>query len=510
MRPVHHALAGAAALLLAWGVSFLPVYQRVSTWLVDTVDAAHAPDQRFAGAVHVDIDDASHEALKPHLGPWPYERAIYGLVLDWLHEQGARQVVFDILFADPRPGDAAFAAALRRHGGVLIATAGSSQKVTVPPAPTFAAPLPAMVWDSATLPAPELLAAVTEKGQLALAAAREDGDGRLRRLPLVQQVGDARLPSPPLAALLTGEAPRFEAGRLHLGVHSWPVDAAGAWRLMLPKHLDAVPVVPFRQLAEAALGLSEITDAKIFFAGKTVFIGSTLQLSDRVSTSRGTLSGTQLLALAHQSLMQGYASSDGWWACVLPGALLVVLLMALWLAFARYRDLHAQRNHLAQAASTDTLTGLLVRRAFLERYAAEAARAARQGSPFCMAILDLDHFKRVNDTYSHATGDLVLKTFAGVLTQTLRASDIAGRWGGEEFVLLMPDTPLEAAQEVLERVRETIQAHAFEPPASALKVTMSAGLTPGRPDADAEALVDAADQALYAAKEGGRNQVRVA
>jgi diguanylate cyclase (GGDEF)-like protein len=127
-----------------------------------------------------------------------------------------------------------------------------------------------------------------------------------------------------------------------------------------------------------------------------------------------------------------------------------------------------------------------------------------------IAILDLDHFKRVNDTYGHPVGDLVLKVFAQTLRDQLRGSDIAGRWGGEEFVVLLPDTPVDAAVGVLERVRLAIAEKTFPAPADNLRVTMSAGVVLFNGSiTDPEAIVGMADTALYTAKESGRNCICV-
>jgi diguanylate cyclase (GGDEF)-like protein len=204
---------------------------------------------------------------------------------------------------------------------------------------------------------------------------------------------------------------------------------------------------------------------------------------------------------------------------VLTGADLVVHLAfslgtlvigGLLLGVRNFQRLRQSRDQMERMASTDALTGLLLRRSFLERFQAEVGRAQRENSPLSIAILDLDHFKRVNDTYGHPVGDLVLKVFAQTLRDQLRGSDIAGRWGGEEFVVLLPDTPVDAAVGVLERVRLAIAEKTFPAPADNLRVTMSAGVVLFNGSiTDPEAIVGMADTALYTAKESGRNCICV-
>jgi diguanylate cyclase (GGDEF)-like protein len=171
------------------------------------------------------------------------------------------------------------------------------------------------------------------------------------------------------------------------------------------------------------------------------------------------------------------------------------------------RSLEQANFELKTKASTDSLTELLVRRAFLERCNVEIDRSRRQGRPLTLVVVDLDHFKRVNDNYGHATGDLVLKTFASILRRDLRSIDVAGRWGGEEFVVLMPDTSLADALAVIERIRVIVSQQSFPSPADRLEVTMSAGLAEfDGTTQDPEHIVAQADKALYEAKRLGRNR----
>lgn len=166
-------------------------------------------------------------------------------------------------------------------------------------------------------------------------------------------------------------------------------------------------------------------------------------------------------------------------------------------------------------ASSDELTGLINRRGYYQRFEAELERARRHQTPLCVALVDVDHFKKFNDTYGHLSGDLVLKALAELFSHNMRKSDVVCRFGGEEFAILLPDTGLKSAGELMERVRqnvEKLQLHGIN--GEALRVTISVGLAEvnTRPKASAhkseisEALA-VADEQLYIAKEKGRNQV---
>ena len=152
----------------------------------------------------------------------------------------------------------------------------------------------------------------------------------------------------------------------------------------------------------------------------------------------------------------------------------------------------------------DPLTELFNRRAFDTMLEREIAEWSRYQRPLSLVMLDLDHFKKVNDTHGHDAGDAVLKDLAALLRDSCRPSDVACRWGGEEFVWLMPETDLADAQLAAERLRAAIESHAFQ---GAGRMTASFGVTSAIEDDTAQPLIKRADEALYAAKEGGRNRV---
>lgn len=168
---------------------------------------------------------------------------------------------------------------------------------------------------------------------------------------------------------------------------------------------------------------------------------------------------------------------------------------------------------LAEAAVTDPLTGLANRRGFTER-AAQAVQACRErGAPVSVVLFDVDRFKAVNDTHGHAAGDAVLKGLARVLRNGVRADDVAGRLGGEEFVVLCPGLAPEAAQALPERLRSALRQGVPHPDGGTTVVTASAGvaaLPPLAPEVAVERALAAADEALYAAKAAGRDRVVLA
>lgn len=163
---------------------------------------------------------------------------------------------------------------------------------------------------------------------------------------------------------------------------------------------------------------------------------------------------------------------------------------------------------LAQRAQIDGLTGLWNRAYFDARWAEEFARAVRHGRPASVAMIDVDHFKSVNDGFGHPAGDAVLQGLARLLHRELRQSDIACRFGGEEFVIILSDTSASAAVAMCDRIRLTI-ADMTWPRHPERKVTASFGVAgcDGVPNVTAERWIEIADQNLYAAKRGGRNRV---
>jgi diguanylate cyclase (GGDEF)-like protein len=170
--------------------------------------------------------------------------------------------------------------------------------------------------------------------------------------------------------------------------------------------------------------------------------------------------------------------------------------------------LRAAHEELERLAMTDELTGTSNRRHFLAQMEKEYERARRYRHFTSLAMLDLDHFKRVNDRYGHPAGDQVLKHFGALLLSHLRSEDAVGRLGGEEFALLLPETEQAGARTVLERIRQDLAGAALESIAPDFRYTFSAGIAELEPDTPftCDDWVRAADQALYQAKSDGRNR----
>ncbi|MEE4452482.1 GGDEF domain-containing protein [Novosphingobium resinovorum] len=164
----------------------------------------------------------------------------------------------------------------------------------------------------------------------------------------------------------------------------------------------------------------------------------------------------------------------------------------------------ARIERLVDAAERDPLTGIRNRRGFLD----SAEQVLRGRSNAVVALIDIDHFKRINDDFGHDTGDVLLKSLARRIEDHLRRSDIAARWGGEEFAVLLPDTTLDEARLVMERLRATV-ALDTDLGVEDRAVTFSCGLAPVRSFAQLGDATKQADAALYAAKNGGRNQVQI-
>jgi len=165
-------------------------------------------------------------------------------------------------------------------------------------------------------------------------------------------------------------------------------------------------------------------------------------------------------------------------------------------------------QEVTRLATIDGLTGLNNHRTFQERLETEIARAMRYRHKVSLLMMDIDNFKRFNDTYGHRAGDEVLKRAACRVIESIRSIDFAARYGGEEFVVILPETPAEGAVVTAEKIRETIMNHKISMGGSDISVTISIGVATYPEDAaDRESLIERADRALYAAKRAGRNMV---
>lgn len=190
------------------------------------------------------------------------------------------------------------------------------------------------------------------------------------------------------------------------------------------------------------------------------------------------------------------------------GIIIIFFLIVYFIANFFIKDLRSAEQKLVNMAIRDFLTGLLTRREAFRRIEAEISRTGRLGEPLSAIMADVDHFKKVNDSYGHLAGDIVLQSVAKLLEKTVRDYDIVCRYGGEEFLIVTPMTGSDNAQGLAERIRKLGEEMAVPVEGHAdLKITLSLGVTEYKPGDRIEALISRADQALYEAKNSGRNRV---
>jgi diguanylate cyclase (GGDEF)-like protein len=200
------------------------------------------------------------------------------------------------------------------------------------------------------------------------------------------------------------------------------------------------------------------------------------------------------------------ALASGWIAVFTLEVMLYIVGTAfIVLVLSKERSVRIHKD----AASTDELTGLLNRRGFLAAAQAIVARFEKKREPLTVLMFDLDHFKKINDRFGHATGDHTLRLFALIAGLNMRTSDVLGRLGGEEFVAILPGAVKDAAV-AAERVRLAFQAAAVTVADQQISATVSIGAASGAPGTEVAALIAAADRALYKAKEAGRNRLVLA
>lgn len=173
------------------------------------------------------------------------------------------------------------------------------------------------------------------------------------------------------------------------------------------------------------------------------------------------------------------------------------------------RSFDAMRNGLAEQIGSDALTGCLNRRALESRLRADWRLAKRRGTHIALAAIDLDHFKQINDTKGHPVGDIVLQQLASIMKSTARDTDAVARFGGDEFLILLPDTGWQGALTFAERLRRRVDDFTFGPPGNPMTITISVGvaLARGTDPISPEELLKEADRSLYKAKQQGRNRV---
>jgi diguanylate cyclase len=173
----------------------------------------------------------------------------------------------------------------------------------------------------------------------------------------------------------------------------------------------------------------------------------------------------------------------------------------------RIKELEDKLAHMSELVREDQLTGSLNRRGLDDVFEREADRADRRGTPLCAAMLDLDNFKKLNDTYGHSAGDEALVHLVRIVKQTLRSIDVIARYGGEEFLIVMPETTLDEAAMAMTRVQRELTTHFFSANDQRLFITFSAGVALRAPREPQDSIIKRADKAMYEAKKSGKNRV---
>jgi diguanylate cyclase (GGDEF)-like protein len=195
------------------------------------------------------------------------------------------------------------------------------------------------------------------------------------------------------------------------------------------------------------------------------------------------------------------------WRALIPAAVAIALVSLTALGI---KALSAREHRLRLQAYIDPLTGVLNRRSFLELSGKEEARGRRRDYELAVLMVDIDHFKRVNDTYGHGCGDAVIRALADICSRALRPSDLVARYGGEEFVISLPETGLEAARLVADRLRHSVSQATVAAEGATIRFTVSIGVAICSRSSSFASAMRSADEALYVAKRNGRNRVELA
>ena len=297
-------------------------------------------------------------------------------------------------------------------------------------------------------------------------------------------------------AIRLGWTRRLNDPSLTLPQMLWAITSAAVAYLVVADARDMLPCMVAMVLLFGSLGLR-----------MRQIVGITVYAFVATSTA---------MVLAPRLLNQPVSVVDAAHAVMLAVVLLACMGVSLRLHSLRSR-LQQQRLALSRAleehralASRDALTGLLNRRSMLELLELEQRRCVRGQRSMALAVLDIDHFKRINDNYGHAVGDRALQAFAHTVRYTVRGGDVLARWGGEEFVLLLGDVNDNAALSLLQRIGQAVSQAVVADAPEGLRMTVSTGLTVHLPGESVEATLERADQALYRAKHQGRNCVVLA
>ena len=298
------------------------------------------------------------------------------------------------------------------------------------------------------------------------------------------------------------------------GLLGFWVALRSGWTLRFRDYALSQPQMVFAVLSMAgAYAMVPYTRAAALQVMCLVLVFGMFRLSPREIRRMGLVSALILLATVLALQLSGRVTVHD---DLLSALITCCVLVGMSVVLARFSQLREQLAEQKQAlrqtlreveelALRDSLTGLFNRRHMQALVDREWLRHGRSGTPLTVALIDLDHFKQVNDLHGHGVGDEVLAAAARVLQEQVRRTDVVGRWGGEEFLLILPDTPLENALPVLDRARVALASAVVSQALPGLRVTFSAGVACRQGDTVLSTMLDAADKALYAAKAAGRN-----
>src|SRR5579871_3396223 len=299
------------------------------------------------------------------------------------------------------------------------------------------------------------------------------------------------------------------------------------WRHVAAEATDCVAIgLSMPYLSPMLAGMNLTKRDVLCLAGALVYCGGVLWLDIKSSADISECFMLPLAFIAVYALQRDWATylvAGSAIAVTILGALLedegestaatlvnrgMTIIVIIGIAFLLVRVTRSAQQ-LFRIATTDVLTGIFNRRHFTSLLTREQQRAARYGTTFSILMLDIDHFKRINDTYGHPVGDEAIKAMAGAAGKCLRPTDMIGRFGGEEFVVMLPHTDEPGAVLAAERIREAVAKVVVLAGKEEVRFTVSIGAACYAPRASVDQLLECSDKALYAAKTGGRNQVCV-
>lgn len=570
------------SLIITYALSYTTIYNKIENYFNDTIQYFASDEKYFTESVVVDINDNSLKILEKEFGHWPYTRDKYASVIEFLESMNVKNIVFDIKFLDPRIGDDIFRKTIKNYNNIFFVTNALQDDIQINDeekerlkkmALNVNSDIPALKYNSLLLPHLNVFDIDTIY-KFGITSVLEDKDNYIRSIPLLYNINSNIFPSLLLRIQsLDKNIPKIEynakTNELSMDNKTWNVDEKNRIKLFYPQNANSIITIPFYKISEVALNKKTIEN-KSFLKDKTVFIGSSAFLSDRVNTPRGAMSGSYLLAIAYESLKHNliiknsdivniflliiaiifsiylssrkeiykksvivislltiiatiiygfislklfYIESNVFFCIFLIVCSIVVTAIKYQFSLSNYnKKLINETKRLYNEANCDTLTGLLNRRGFNEQYKKyKELINTKTSQSSCIAIIDLDHFKSVNDTYGHDIGDLVLQKFANLLKEQLRDIDIPSRWGGEEFIILLRNTTIDESIIVLNRLRQQCEEMDIQTPQGVLNVTISIGVTQIKDYFQTiDLYVKEADMGLYQAKETGRNQVCIA